>query len=52
MKLLIIEDEAKTAAYLRKGLVEHGFVVDIATRGDEGLDLEPIPELNNSTFRA
>lgn len=39
MKLLIIEDEAKTAAYLHKGLVESGFVVDVAGRGDEGLDL-------------
>ncbi len=38
MKLLIIEDEAKTAAYLRKGLTESGFVVDVATRGDDGLD--------------
>lgn len=39
MKLLIIEDEAKTAAYLHKGLSEAGFVVDVAGRGDDGLDL-------------
>ncbi len=39
MKLLIIEDEAKTTAYLRKGLVESGFVVDVAHHGDEGLRL-------------
>jgi len=38
MKLLIIEDEAKTAAYLRKGLAESGFVVDVATTGTDGLD--------------
>jgi len=39
MKILIIEDEAKTAAYLRKGLKENGFVVDLAARGDDGLHL-------------
>lgn len=39
MKLLIIEDEAKTTAYLHKGLTENGFVVDVVGRGDEGLDL-------------
>jgi len=38
MKLLIIEDEAKTAAYLRKGLAESGFVIDMATTGTDGLD--------------
>ena len=37
MKLLIIEDEGKTAAYLRKGLSENGFAVDVAVRGDDGL---------------
>jgi two-component system copper resistance phosphate regulon response regulator CusR len=39
MKILVVEDEAKTAAYLRKGLMENGFVVDVAERGDEGLHL-------------
>lgn len=39
MKLLIIEDEPKTAAYLRKGLTESGFLVQVATDGDEGLFL-------------
>ncbi|MBI4620791.1 MAG: heavy metal response regulator transcription factor [Desulfobacterales bacterium] len=37
MRILIIEDERKTAAYLRKGLTENGFVVDITNDGDEGL---------------
>jgi two-component system copper resistance phosphate regulon response regulator CusR len=37
MKILVIEDERKTAAYLRKGLAENGFVVDIAPDGDGGL---------------
>lgn len=39
MRLLIVEDEQKTAAYLRKGLIESGFVVDIATNGEDGLFL-------------
>jgi two-component system copper resistance phosphate regulon response regulator CusR len=39
VKVLIIEDEKKTALYLRKGLTESGFVVDIAERGDDGLYL-------------
>ena len=39
MKILIIEDEAKTAAYLQKGLSEEGFVADTAPTGDEGIRL-------------
>jgi two-component system copper resistance phosphate regulon response regulator CusR len=39
MKLLVVEDEAKTASFLRKGLSEQGFVVDVAPDGDEGLQL-------------
>ena len=37
MRVLIIEDEQKTAAYLSQGLVEQGFVADIATNGRDGL---------------
>ena len=37
MRILVIEDEEKTAAYLRKGLTEQGFVVDVCEQGDEGL---------------
>jgi len=37
LKALIIEDEAKTAAYLCKGLTENGFVVDTASDGETGL---------------
>lgn len=39
MRILIIEDEAKTVNYLRKGLSEHGFTVDVATDGEDGLHL-------------
>lgn len=37
MRLLIVEDDDKTVAYLRQGLTEHGFTVDTALRGDDGL---------------
>lgn len=39
MRLLSIEDEPATAAYLHKGLTEHGHVVDTAQDGIEGLHL-------------
>jgi len=37
MRILVVEDEQKTAAYLKKGLSESGFVVDVASSGDDGL---------------
>ena len=39
MKILIIEDEAKTAAYLVNGLNEAGYTVDWAANGIDGLHL-------------
>ena len=39
MKLLIVEDEAKMGDYLRQGLTEAGFVVDLARDGVDGLHL-------------
>src|SRR5213594_3115140 len=39
MRILIVEDEPKTAAYANKGLTEHGFVVDIAANGVDGRHL-------------
>jgi two-component system copper resistance phosphate regulon response regulator CusR len=39
MRLLIIEDEKKTAAHLKKGLSENGFTVDVAHDGSEGSQL-------------
>jgi two-component system copper resistance phosphate regulon response regulator CusR len=39
MRILIVEDEAKTAAYVRKGLMEQGYVVDVASDGFDGLHL-------------
>ncbi|MBL8478042.1 MAG: heavy metal response regulator transcription factor [Sterolibacteriaceae bacterium] len=39
MRLLIVEDEPKTGDYLRQGLTEAGFVVDLARSGPDGLHL-------------
>lgn len=39
MRLLVIEDEIKLAEYLRKGLSEEGYVVDMAHNGIDGLHL-------------
>ncbi len=39
MRVLIIEDDEATAAYIQKGLIEAGHTVDIATNGDDGLAL-------------
>jgi two-component system, OmpR family, copper resistance phosphate regulon response regulator CusR len=39
MKILVIEDEVKTAKFLKKGLEESGLVVDVARDGLEGLHL-------------
>ena len=36
MKILVVEDEPKTGKYLRKGLTESGFAVDLARTGTEG----------------
>src|ERR1700751_2098647 len=39
MKILVVEDEVKTAKFLKKGLNEAGFVVDVAKDGFEGFHL-------------
>jgi two-component system copper resistance phosphate regulon response regulator CusR len=39
MKILVIEDEVKTAKFLKKGLGEAGYVIDLAADGMEGLHL-------------
>jgi two-component system, OmpR family, copper resistance phosphate regulon response regulator CusR len=39
MRILVIEDEKKTAAFLAKGLREAGFSVDLALDGETGLKL-------------
>jgi len=39
MRVLVIEDDAETAAYVARGLREHGHVVDLAATGQDGLFL-------------
>lgn len=39
MKILVVEDDAETAAYVATGLKEHGHVVDVAGNGRDGLFL-------------
>ena len=39
MRILIVEDEAKLADYLHKGLTENGYVVDLARTGIDGKHL-------------
>jgi Response regulators consisting of a CheY-like receiver domain and a winged-helix DNA-binding domain len=36
MKLLVVEDEHKTGEYLRQGLIESGFIVDLTDNGLDG----------------
>jgi two-component system copper resistance phosphate regulon response regulator CusR len=37
MRILVIEDERKAVEFLRKGLTESGFIVDVAFNGEDGL---------------
>lgn len=39
MKVLIIEDDARTAAFIGRGLTEAGHTADLAHNGDDGLHL-------------
>ena len=39
MRILVVEDEPKTGDYLKQGLSEAGFTVDLARDGDDGLHL-------------
>ncbi|MDR8017859.1 heavy metal response regulator transcription factor [Ectopseudomonas guguanensis] len=39
MRILLVEDEVKTADYLRKGLSESGFMVEVALNGLDGQHL-------------
>lgn len=39
MRILLVDDESTTAQYLRKGLAENGFAVDVARHKDGGIEL-------------
>ena len=38
MRVLIVEDERKISAYVKRGLIEQGYAVDLAYTGREALD--------------
>jgi len=37
MRILVVEDERKVASFIKRGLEEEGYAVDVAVDGDEGL---------------
>src|SRR5438067_1347735 len=37
MRILVVEDEKKVASFIKKGLEEEGYAVDVASVGAEGL---------------
>ena len=39
MKVLVVEDEARIAGFIKKGLEEQGFLVEVCSDGDEGYQL-------------
>ncbi len=39
MRILVVEDERKTASFVRKALQAEGFAVDVCANGDEALAL-------------
>jgi DNA-binding response OmpR family regulator len=45
MRLLVVEDEHKLAGVLKRGLEEHGYAVDVAYDGEQGLALASTPPL-------
>lgn len=44
MRILVIEDEKKVASFIKRGLEEAGYSVDIAADGEEGLYLAEIDD--------
>jgi DNA-binding response OmpR family regulator len=42
MRILVVEDEHKLAGVLRRGLEEHGYAVDLAYDGEEGLQFAQV----------
>jgi len=39
MRILLVEDDKSTTRFIKKGLIENGYVVDVAFDGDEGCHL-------------
>ena len=47
MRLLVVEDEKKVASFIKQGLEEEGYAVDVALDGEKGLEmaLDPVHDL-------
>ena len=47
MRLLVVEDEKKVASFIKQGLAEEGYAVDVALDGQEGLEMarDPVHDL-------
>lgn len=47
MRLLVVEDEKKVASFIKQGLEEEGYAVDVALDGQEGLEMarDPVHDL-------
>ena len=39
MRLLVVEDEPKIAAFIQRGLTEEHYIVDVASDGEEALNM-------------
>ena len=46
MRVLVVEDERKIADFIRRGLTEHGYAVDVAYDGEEALDWPSVAEFD------
>src|SRR4030042_1564720 len=46
MRILVVEDERRIADFIRKGLSEHGYAVDVAGDGEEALDWAEVAEFD------
>ncbi|MDW7710111.1 MAG: response regulator transcription factor [Deferrisomatales bacterium] len=42
MRILVVEDEEKVASFIRKGLEEEHYAVDVSSDGEEGLSLAQV----------
>ncbi len=46
MRVLLVEDERKIADFIRKGLTEQGYAVDVACDGEEALDWPAVADFD------
>ena len=44
VRILVVEDEAKVASFIKRGLEEEHYAVDVASDGEEGVDMVDVYE--------